>query len=146
LAYKRTGGEPWAWLKSVGSQDDPLKVDWTVDRDDYLMKLVFFAKHPRSIREGDILVYYAARHGALVGLFRVISDDVEHNPDRDRWQWTMEVRPVVTLPLRQAPTIYDTSIEPTRVRRQSHILLTEPEYSEIRDLIFDAAKEATALA
>jgi len=139
MAYDRIGTGPWAWLKAVGTQEEPLGADWRLS-DDHLLTRVWFSKHPRSIRRGDVFVYYAARHGVLPALAEVASDDVDHDPDESRWKWSMTVRPIVTVGLREAPALAGTKIEPTRVRRQSHILLTPSEFQEVRSLIFEAAR------
>ena len=49
------------------------------------------------------------------------------------------MRPLVTLPLDDAPTLAGAGIDPLRVRRQSHIVLTTEEFVRIRDLILAAA-------
>jgi hypothetical protein len=54
----------------------------------------------------------------------------------------MEVRPLVTLPLDDAPTLADVGIDPLRVRRQSHILLSQPEFNRARDVILARVSRA----
>jgi hypothetical protein len=141
MAYDRTGTGPWAWLKSVGTQEDPLKADWRV-ADAHLLTSVWFSKHPRSIRGGDLLVYYAARHQVLPAIVEVVSDEV-HDEGGTRWKYRMDVRPIVTVGLRDAPALSETSVSPMSVRRQSHIFMTPREFQVIRVLILDAA--ATSL-
>lgn len=135
MAYDRTGTGPWAWLKSVGTQEEPLKADWRVG-DDHLLTSVWFSKHPRSIRGGDILVYYAARHQVLPAIVEVVSDEV-HDDGGARFRYRMEVRALVTVGLRDAPSLGDTTISPTSVRRQSHIYLTPEQFRKVRKLIID---------
>jgi len=142
MAYDRTGTGPWAWLKAVGSQEDPLKPDWRVD-DSHLLSYVWFSKHPRSIRGGDLLVYYAARHRVLPAIAQVVSDEVEDEKE-PRWRWKMAVRPIVAVSLRDAPALADTSIDPLRVRRQSHIYLTPREFQVARHLLLQAAEHSLA--
>jgi hypothetical protein len=142
MAYDRAGTGAWAWLKSVGAAEDPLDRDWRY-HDHHVLLDVWFSKHPRSLRAGDVLVYYAARWGTFPALMELVSDDVfDHSGDEDftgRWRWSMQVRPLVTLPVDTAPTLTDADIDPLRVRRQSHILLTPEEYRTIRDLILARA-------
>src|SRR4051812_18062385 len=107
MAYDRTGTGPWAWLKSVGTQEDPLRTDWRVANAGLLTR-VWFSKHPRSIRGGDLLAYYAARHQVLPAIVEVVSDEV-HEGDNTRWKHHMEVRPIVTVGLRDAPSLGDTT-------------------------------------
>lgn len=142
MAYDRTDTGTWVWLKSVGTQEEPLQQDWMM-RDRHLLTRVWFSKHPRSIREGDILVYYASGHGVLPALMRVVSDAVDEDLTEDRWKWCMHVRPVVTLSLEDAPSIYDTPINPLSVRRQSHIRVVPSDYEAIRTLIMNEASNMT---
>jgi hypothetical protein len=152
MAYIRTEIEPLAWLKSVGTQEQPLRADWRVDvrRDDdgnpletndHLLNRVWFNKHPRSIRAGDFLVYYAVRHGSLVAIAEVASDDVRDEND-ERFKFSMSVRPIVTLGLREAPQLAETPIKPTSVRRQSHIKMEPDAFAIARKLIFESAERS----
>lgn len=143
MAYDRIGTGPWAWLKAVGSQQEPLEPDWR-GRNAYLLTQCFFAKHPRSLRQGDLLVYYAARWGCCPALLELVSDEVDddvrpHPTFGSRWRWKMAVRPIIALPLTTAPSLADAGIDPLRVRRQSHILLTRGEYETLRDLLLERA-------
>ena len=139
MAYDRTGTAAWAWLKSVGTQQEPLPSDWRVARAD-LLTSVWFSKHPRSIRGGDMLVYYAARHQVLPAIVEVVSDEV-HPGEHPRFKYRMQVRPILTVGLRDAPTLSDTTVSPMRVRRQSHILMTAREFGLARNLILAAASD-----
>jgi len=148
MAYDRVSTGAWAWLKSVGSQATPLRRDWR-STDAHLLVHCWFSKHPRSLRAGDVLVYYAARWGVFPALMELVSDDVNddaggHPVDGQRWRWRMDVRPLVTLPLDDSPTLAEAGIDAVRVRRQSHILLTGEEFELVRDLILArAASRAT---
>ena len=61
-----------------------------------LLRKVWFPKHPRSIRSGDLLVYYAAGRGVFPAVVEVVSDDVQQRPQgpmhSPRWPWYMAVR------------------------------------------------------
>lgn len=142
------GTGPWAWLKSVGSQETPLKRDWRSE-DYHLVAFCWFSKHPRSLRAGDMLVYYAARWGVFPALMELVSDDVAddaggHPVHGQRWRWRMDVRPLVTLPMDDAPSLADAGFDPLRVRRQSHIVLTIDEYERIRNLILARATRSVS--
>lgn len=136
MAYDRTGTGPWAWLKAVGTQEEPLKADWRV-ADAHLLTSVWFSKHPRSIRGGDLLVYYAARHQVLPAIVEVVSDEV-HDDGGERFRYRMDVRPLITVGLRDAPALGDTNVNPMSVRRQSYIFMTPREFQVVRTLILDA--------
>jgi hypothetical protein len=141
MAYVRTEIEPLAWLKSVGTQEEPLRADWRVT-DQHLLGRVWFSKHPRSIRAGDFLVYYAVRHGSMVALAEVAADDVFEEPDATRFKFSMSVRPIVTVGLREAPRLTDTPVNPTSVRRQSHVRMEPEAFKVARSLIFESAERS----
>lgn len=140
MAYDRTGTGPWGWLKSVGTQESPLKADWRV-ADAHLLTAVWFSKRPRSIRGGDLLAYYAARHQVLPAIVEIVSDEV-HEEDGPRWKYRMEVRPILTVGLRDAPSLGDTTISSMSVRRQSHIFLTPRDFQVVRTLVLEAAAKS----
>lgn len=147
MAYDRAGTSEWAWIKSVGAQGAEMARDWR-ETESHLLSDVYFSKHPRSIRAGDVLVYYAAGWGRFVALMQIESDEVtdtaEHPRNADRWRWSMSVRPVVTLPMEIGPTLAEAGIEPLRLRRQSHILLNAAEYHRIRDLMLQRVAQVAA--
>ena len=98
MAYERAGTGPWAWLKSVGTQEDRLPPSWP-HGEKHLMDRVFFSKHPRSIRGGDLLVYYASGHQVLPAIFLVTSDEVhDEGEEVPRWRYWIEVRPIMSIP------------------------------------------------
>jgi len=148
MAYDRAGTGSWPWLKSVGSQDTPLDRDWRATNH-YLLNSCWFSKHPRSLRAGDVFVYYAASWGVFPALMELVSDSViddggGHPVHGQRWRWRMDIRPLITIPMEHAPSLADVGIDPLRVRRQSYILLTKEEYERARDLIAAAAKRDVA--
>jgi hypothetical protein len=149
MAYDRTGTGPWGWVKSIGSASDPLDEFW-LHQNGYLTQSVWFSKYPRSIRARDLLVYYAATHRVFPAIVEVVSnkvhdDDEGHPRYGKRWQWKMEVRTHVAMDLASAPTLGESSIDPLRLRRQSHILLTTEEFELLRELILGRATQHTAL-
>lgn len=150
MAYERAGTPPWAWLKSIGAHKEPLDRDWR-SVDNHLLLAVWFSKHPRSLRAGDVLVYYAAGWQRCVALMQLVTDRVyddlgSHPRHGKRWRWRMDVRPLVTVPMGDAPTLADVGIDPLRVRRQSHILLNQAEYAAARDQLLTAATHGSALS
>lgn len=136
MSYDRRGTGRWAWLKSIGSAEEPLEDGWQEEWN-YLLEAVWFPKHPRSIRSGDLLVYYAAGRRRLPAIVEVTGDEVQesrgHPRYSKRWPWRMEVRPRLVAPdLERAPSLNDVDIDPLRVRRQSHILLDTEELDAVR--------------
>lgn len=149
MSYNRRGTGPWAWVKTVGSADHTLTTNWLVDRS-YLCEWVWFPKHPRSLRAGDLLAYYAAGKRVFPGIVEVMTDQVEddatgHPVYAGRWRWKMAVKPHVVLTLDDAPTLGDVGLDPLRLRRQSHIRLDMPEFDAIRSAILHNIEENTAL-
>jgi hypothetical protein len=121
-------------VKVVGSADDPLKLRWLAEREG-LLRSVWFPKHPRSIRRGDLLVYYAATHGRFPAVVEVLSDEVHARSatDPERWPWYMDVRARLVIPrVDEAPALSDVGLDPLRLRRQSHILLADDEWERFR--------------
>ena len=151
MAYDRAGTGRWVWIKTIGSADDRLKERWLEERG-FLLESVWFPKHPRSLRAGDLLVYYAAGMGVFPAVVELTSSDVEEDPPHPRhakrWPWRMSVRPRLVIPtLSDAPTLADSGINPLRLRRQSHILLSRPEWERFRDVYLpsdDSASSAVA--
>lgn len=136
MSYDRTGTGTWGWIKSVGSVEDPLEPQWLKNRD-YLLSNVWFPKHPRSLAAGDLLVYYAATWGVFPAVVEVLTGEVNNAIDHPRysarWPWHMSVRPRVVIPsLENAPTLAQVGVDPLRLRRQSHILLTTDEWERVR--------------
>jgi len=136
MSYDRENTGRWAWLKSVGSADEPLEDGWQ-EKWQYLLESVWFPKHPRSIRGGDLLVYYAAGRGRLPAVVEVVGDEVQESRDHPRyakrWPWRMAVKPRLLVPeLNNAPSLEEVGIDPLRVRRQSHILLDPAELEAVR--------------
>jgi hypothetical protein len=147
MSHDRTRTGPWAWLKGVGTQEDPLKSDWRV-ANEYLLTKIWFSKFPRSVRGGDLLVYYAVGWRVMPAIVRVASDEVfdemeAHPKHGERFRWGMWVEPVVAVDLDRAPTLDSSPIASTRVRRLSHLLLTKAEYDPLRAALLGAAADET---
>ena len=148
MSHDRSRTGPWAWLKGVGTQEDPLAPDWRA-QNDYLLTRIWFSRYPRSIRGGDFLVYYAADWRSMPAIVQIASDDVfdekeAHPKHGDRFRWGMHVRPIVAVDLQHAPTLQQSPIASSRVKRLSHLLLTPGEYATLRDQLLTAAANETA--
>ena len=143
MAHDRTGTGRFVWIKTVGTADDQLETQW-LDERPYLLESVWFPKYPRSIRRGDLLVYYAAGRGVFPAVVEVRTGEVDQAGDHPRypkrWPWRMAVRPKAVLPdLGDAPTLSEVGLNPLRLRRQSHILLKDDEWERFRDLFLPPA-------
>jgi hypothetical protein len=147
MAHNRAGTSSWAWLKGVGTQEEWLERDWRF-RNDYLLTNIWFSKYPRSVRSGDLLVYYAVGWQVMPAIVQLVSDDVvdekvEHPKHGERFRWNMRVRPVVTVDLDRAPRLKESPIESSRVKRISHLLLRPGEYAPIQEMLLSAARDET---
>ena len=150
MAYDRTGTGRWWWVKTVGSADSPLQENWAEEHA-HLLEKIYFPKYPRSLRGGDLLVYYAADHRDFPAVVELVNDQVDEDdshPDHSkRWPWTMKVRPRLVIPqLSDAPTLDDVGFDPLRLRRQSHIRLTVEQADRIRDVFLPPTERARAAA
>jgi hypothetical protein len=96
------------------------------------------SKRP-SVQRGDLAVLYAAVWQAVFGVVEVVGDP-EHDPDRERWSWRFEIRPLVVVrDLRDAPPVEAAGVFPQSLWRHSHIRLTEEQFEAARELIEAAA-------
>jgi hypothetical protein len=91
-----------------------------------------------SLQKGDLCICYASGWQTIFAVVEVVGDP-ENDPARDRWRWSVPVRPLVAVPsLREAPPVEAAGVFPRSLGRHSYVRLT-PEQ-------FDAAREAIAAA
>jgi hypothetical protein len=127
------------FLKSVGSADDPVALDW-MDSHPRELEHIDFTRMPASIRTGDYLVYYAAVHQKLYGLVEVFSPP-EFDAQRKRWPYHAAVRPrLIVRDMNRAPSIDVLNVPGERnfrrtVQQRDYAILTEAEYERARDAI-----------
>ena len=96
---------------------------------------VVFPKYPRSVSRGSRLVDDAAGKQWFCAVMEVIADEPTAS-GLARWPYELALRPLVAIPADEhAPSLSSVEFDPLRVRRQSHIRLTEAEYSRIVDAI-----------
>jgi len=83
------------WLKPVGRSGHPIDQD---DKYDQAVRILHFARHPKSVQKGDVLIINAVTWGKIVGLFRVLShkpmyaslNKQNSNPNAKRWPWSIK--------------------------------------------------------
>ena len=138
---------PNRFLKSFGVAGTPVPVDWITEWNDAL-EGTWFPKHPRSVHMGDFFIYYAAGRQLICAVLEVTTDPLEGHKAPDawtpeqirRWPWWVGVRPHLAIPADQhAPTVERIGLNPFRVRRQSHIFLTDEEYAGMVGHLLKAA-------
>ncbi|MGI8862966.1 MAG: hypothetical protein ACR2JH_00975 [Solirubrobacteraceae bacterium] len=134
------------FVKTFGHAGTPVPANWMAmapwqDR----LATVWFPKYPRSVSRGSRLVYYAAGRQRFCAVVEVIADEPT-DTGSDRWPYQLAVRPLVAIAADDyAPSLADVGFDPLRVRRQSHIRLTEEEYHRIVEAIVLAAATVTRL-
>jgi hypothetical protein len=115
------------WLKAIGAVGWPAKENWWTDKD--RDQGVNFPYRPRSIREGDLLVVYAAGTGKVVGVLEVASGWY-HEGKEERWPWRMKTRVRAARPISEGVALESLSDEreiTKSIRQKSHIRLTSNE-------------------
>ena len=134
------------FLKTIGHAGTPVPASWMADPIwQRRLTSVVFPKYPRSVSRGSRLVYYAAGKQRFCAVMEVIADEPTAS-GLARWPYELALRPLVAIPADEhAPSLSSVEFDPLRVRRQSHIRLTEAEYSRIVDAIVAAAAETTLL-
>ncbi len=137
---------PPLFIKTIGQAGTPVPANWMSDPkwNDRLASVVF-PKYPRSVVRGSRLIYYAAGSRRFCAVLEVIADAPTESRS-ERWPYELALRPLVAIPVDEyAPSMEDMSFNPLRIRRQSHVRLTEDEYARIADGIVRAASESVRL-
>jgi hypothetical protein len=130
------------WLKSIGSADDPIAIDW-VDAAPHELSVVHFARNPTSVRVGDLLVYYAAVHQRIFGIVEVFTKP-EFDAQLERWQYFCKVRPkLIIKDFDRAPSIDVLNVNATRDFRKT---VMQMDYAELTTDEFDLALTALEAA
>jgi len=128
------------WLKALGHARGPLPDAWLQDGGaDRGLRLTGFPRRPR-MEPGDRLVYYASVWRRVFALVEVVGE-----PRRDggsaRWPWTVEVEPLLVIPvLSNAPPVEAIGVPARSMSQQSHIRLRPEQY----DLALEALASVAA--
>lgn len=132
------------FLKTIGQAGVPVPANWMANPAwSERLASVAFPKYPRSVSRGSRLVYYAAGRQRFCAVLEVIVDEPTAS-GLERWPYELALRPLVAIPVDEfAPSLEDVGFEPLRVRRQSHVRLTEAEYERITAAIVAAAEAST---
>lgn len=120
------------WLLARGGAGRPLPATgWTLERHG--------ASRRPSIQEGDLAIAYASLWQCVFAVVEVVSPP-ELDPERDRWQWSFAIRPLVAVAdLHDAPPVEAAGIFPQSLWRHSYIRLAEQQFAAARALIEAAA-------
>lgn len=130
------------WLKTIGASRAPLPDDW-LKVSHRLSERVHFPKNarPRGISQGDHFLLYGVTDigGRIIGAARFESptfylDDGSQEPERrpedvESWPWRLDITILLSVwHSHRGPTVDAIGVPGTKVRRRSHIRITEEEY------------------
>jgi EVE domain-containing protein len=88
-----------------------------------------------SIQKGDRAVCYASGWQTIFAVVEVVGDP-ENDPTRERWQWRIPIRPLVTVTdLRTAPPVEAAGVFPRSLGRHSYIRLSPEQFEAAREAI-----------
>jgi hypothetical protein len=137
---------PPLFIKTIGHAGTPLPANWLAEpKWQARLGSVVFPKYPRSVSRGSRLIYYAAGKQRFCAVMEVIADGPTQS-GLTRWPYELALRPLLVIPAdEQAPSLADVDFDPLRVRRQSHLRLTDLEYRRIVDAILATAARTTRL-
>jgi hypothetical protein len=126
------------WLKAIGHAKGPLPGAWLeAGRLDSLRR-TGFPRRPR-MEEGDRLVYYASVWRRVFAIVEVVAAPEQTRPGT-RWPWTVEVEPLLVIPvLEHAPPIEAIGVPARSMSQQSHIRLSPEHYLRAVDVIGSVA-------
>lgn len=139
MAHDRGNTGVWAWIKTIDAGGAPLAEDWLgLSRDAdgnlpddgietgvnrHLLNHIWFTQQPRSIKKGDLLVYYAVGSPGMrfPAIVEVTDGDLTYEDGKDRWAWSLAVTPKLVVPkLSLAPSAEDIGDINPRTLRKSH--------------------------
>ena len=130
-----------AWLKAIGTGEDPLPDEWLQERPD-LLRTVHFIKQPTGIKRRDLLVYYAAGKQRIFAIARASQPGDEARmagpADQRHWPYQLQVQVVLAVPTLPLALPYGTlGKSPAAITQKSHIRLEDAEYQRVVDALAD---------
>jgi hypothetical protein len=117
------------WLKAIGQAKGPLMDAWFEERPQ-LLRRTGFPRRPR-MEPGDRCVYYASVWRAVFAVVEVAAEPaLTGRVGTDRWPWTVDVEPLLAVPLLdRAPPVEAIGVPARSMRQQSHIRLSPEHYA-----------------
>jgi len=140
------------WIKSVGAARAPLRDQWLREEitdggalasSPRLAERVHFPrnKRPVGINVGDYFLLYGVtdRGGRIIGAGIFKSDfyeedrakelDLRSDQDIAAWPWRIDIEMLISVwHAHRGPTIDAIGMDPVKMRRRSHLRLTEGQY------------------
>ncbi len=134
-----TGGRRH-FLKTLGRSGWSLPDAWLEDEDGpRRLRRTAFPRRPR-MAAGDRLVYYAAGWKAVIAVVEVVAPPSDSEPLWPRWPWSVEVEPLLAVPLvSNAPPIEAVGIAARSMSQQSHIAITPEQYARAVEALASVA-------
>jgi len=140
------------WIKAIGAARSPLDDQWlgqdnvtdgALRASPRLAERVHFPrnKRPVGISVGDYFLLYGvtALGGRIIGAGIFKSSFYEGNPDEElqlrapqnveEWPWRVDIEMLLSIwHSHRGPTIGAIDLDPVKMRRRSHLRLTEDQY------------------
>lgn len=157
------------WIKSVGAARAPLKDEWLREEiavdgalaaSPRLAERVHFPrnKRPVGITVGDFFLLYGVTDlgGRIIGagIFksRFYEEDraeelkLRSEEDVVAWPWRIDIEMLISVwHAHRGPTIEAVDIDPVKMRRRSHLRLTEAQYLAGLTALAQTARPSVAL-
>jgi len=81
-----------------------------------------------NLQKGDRAICYASGWQTIFAVVE-ITGDPENDPERERWQWRVPIRPVLVVEdLSVAPPVEAAGVFPRSLGRHSYVRLTEEQF------------------
>ena len=127
------------FLKTLGRAGWSLPDAWLEGDGTARLRRTAFPRRPR-MEPGDRLVYYAAGWKSVIAVVEVVAPPTDADPLWPRWPWSVEVEPLLAVPLvSNAPPVEAVGIPPRSMSQQSHVRLTPEQYARAVEAIAGVA-------
>ena len=92
-----------------------------------MLRRTGFPRRPRMV-PGDRLIYYASVWRVVFAAVEVVTEPEQTKPGT-RWPWTVDVEPLLVIPLLdRAPPVEAIGVPARSMSQQSHIRLSDEHY------------------
>lgn len=93
------------------------------------------------MQPGDRLIYYASVWRAVFGALEVVSEPEITRPGT-RWPWTIDVEPLLVIPLLdRAPPVEAIGVPARSMSQQSHIRISPEHYARAVEVMSSIAHD-----
>ena len=103
-----------------------------------MLRRTGFPRRPRMV-PGDRLIYYASVWRVVFAAVEVVTEPEQTKPGT-RWPWTVDVEPLLVIPLLdRAPPVEAIGLPARSMSQQSHIRLSDEHYGRAIDVMSSIA-------